>query len=31
LIVDNKLKKMWVEAVVGLYKVLYRYLPGGTE
>jgi hypothetical protein len=29
--VNNELERMWKEAVVTCFKVLYRHLPGGTE
>jgi hypothetical protein len=28
---NNKLERIWKEAVVPLFKVLCQHLPGGTE
>jgi hypothetical protein len=29
--VNDELERMWKEAVVALFKVLSRHLPGGSE
>jgi hypothetical protein len=31
IVVNNELERTWMEAVMAYFKVLSRYLPGGTE